>query len=70
MSEMVRLELSHEEATVALMLVMLGTDAYTGSEPDFEAIDTLNRLPGKHMRSLDVKLKAMAGELGAKNGSE
>jgi len=68
MSEPVRLELTREEATVALMLLTLGTDVYTGTEPDFEAIDMLNRLPGKHMRSLERKLGEMASLLEVRNG--
>jgi hypothetical protein len=68
MSELL-IRLTPLEASAALMLVTLGTDAYEGKEPDIEAIDNLNRIPGIHLRNLHRKLSAVAEKIeGETNG--
>ena len=63
------IRLSPHEAAAAMLLIALGTDAYEGKDPDFEAIDQLNRIPGIHLRSLSRKLDALAEKIdGQKNG--
>jgi hypothetical protein len=69
MSDEWLIRLTPQEAAAALMLVTLGTDAYEGKEPDVEAIDNLNRIPGMHLRSLHRKLEAVAEKMDTqKNG--
>ena len=60
------IHLTAQEAAAALLLITLGTDAYEGKEPDLEAIDQLNRLPGIHLRSLSRKLDQLTQTIEAK----
>ena len=62
-AESIHVDLTHEEAAVALLLITLGTDVYECKEPDFEAIEQLNRLAGKHVRTLALKLDVVADKV-------
>jgi len=64
----IRLNLAKEEASVMLMMVALGSQAYDGDVPNRQIIELLDRFPPKHLRALKIKLEQVSDLLESVDG--